>query len=61
MEITYFDHLLLGRVVGEESGVVVEDEPAVLPALHDVGPLGQRTLQHFEASFRSKSVSEKDF
>lgn len=32
------------RVVGEEPGVIVQHEPAVLPALHDIGPFAQRAL-----------------
>ena len=33
-------HLVATRVVREEAGGVVKHEPAVLPALHHVGPLG---------------------
>lgn len=32
------------RVVGEQPGVVVQHEPAVLPALHHIGPFAQRAL-----------------
>ncbi|ETE69224.1 Calreticulin, partial [Ophiophagus hannah] len=32
------------RVIGKQSSVVVEHEPAVLPTFHQVGPFAQRTL-----------------
>lgn len=35
---------LTDRVVGENAGVLVQHEPAKLPALHDVSPLAEETL-----------------
>lgn len=35
---------LTDRIIGEQAGVVVEDEPPELPALHDVRPLAERAL-----------------
>lgn len=34
------------RVVGEEPRELVQYEPAVLPAVNDIGPLAQRTLHY---------------
>lgn len=36
---------LAHRVVGQQSGVLVQHEPAILPALHHVRPLAQCALQ----------------
>lgn len=32
------------RIIWQQAGIVVQDEPAVLPSLHNVGPLAQRPL-----------------
>ncbi len=51
------NHLVAAGVVGEEPGALVQHEPAVLPALHHVGPLGQRAL-HGEGGDRGRRDSD---
>ena len=37
-------HLLFAGVVTKQPGSVVQDKPPVLPALHNIRPLGQSSL-----------------
>ena len=50
------------RVIGEQAGVVVEDEPPELPALHHVRPFAERALdgRHRRRPSRTSSSSQRN-